>query len=329
MKPDSLSDTLINSLPNPILIHADRVVVFANAVVPEITGLPMDQIIGRDLSELLTDPNDPINKAAFTKVTGDHPVEEVEIAIRTANRKVIIKNLLLRNRKIRYKGKNAILTIIIDITDRINLEKYIVNKVMETEEKDRQRFAADLHDDLGPILSSIKLHLGIYNDSEKPAGYRETMRICNELLAEAIAKMRIIANNLMPRLLEKYGLEPALNAFISTVQKEGIFMVQVRSNLDGARFPRTQELHLYRILCELINNTVKHSGATSAAIILDLSKGTLSIRYSDNGKGYRVDRETLKRGGMGLNNIIQRVNLIDGEIKFIRKNGSTEVRIKK
>jgi PAS domain S-box-containing protein len=329
MKAESLSDTLINSLPNPILIHIDRIVVFANAVVPEITGLPMDEILGKDFADLLNDPNDPINRNASAKLTGNQFKEEIEIAVRTKSRKVVIKNLLLRNRKIRYKGKNAILTIIIDITDRINLEKYIVDKVMETEEKDRQRFAADLHDDLGPILSSIKLHLGIYNDSEKQKDYSETVKICNTLLSEAIAKMRIIANNLMPRLLEKYGLEAALNAFIGTVQKEGAFMVGVQSNLNGTRFPRTQELHLYRILCELINNTVKHSGAISAEIEMNLTKSALTITYSDNGKGYKVDPKSPNPGGMGLSNIIRRVNLIDGEIKFVKRKGRTEVRIRK
>jgi PAS domain S-box-containing protein len=329
MKTESLSDTLINSLPNPILIHISGKVVFANARVAEITGLDMDEITGRDLADLLTDPNDPVNRQAFLKITAEQPGEEVEIVIRTKNRKVVIKHLLLRNRKIRYKGKNAILTIIIDITDRINLEKYIVSKVMETEEKERQRFAADLHDDLGPILSSIKLHLGIYNDSEKKTDYGETLRVCNTLLAEAIAKMRVIANNLMPRLLDKYGLESALNAFISTVEQPGTFTVSLDSNLRGARFPRGQELHLYRILCELLNNTLKHAGASVAEIRLSLEKGTLNVVYTDNGKGYHVDRNSLKPGGMGLNNIIRRVNLIDGEIRFVRKKNRTEVRIKK
>ncbi|MFZ4520554.1 MAG: PAS domain S-box protein [Bacteroidales bacterium] len=321
--------TLVNQLPNPILIHVNGSVVFANDLLLGITGLSKEEIIGQNAAELLTDPADTKNTAIFRNLTGEAFVEEEEFEIRTENRKVVIRNFLIRNSRIKFKGKDAVMTILIDITERKHLEKYVLSRVIETEEKDRKNFAADLHDDLGPILSSIKLHLGLLEHAKTPEKFRETLGICNQQLAEAIAKMRLVANNLMPRLIDNFGLEAAVNAFINTMQHEDVFTIKLMSNLKNRRFQKQTELHVYRMICELINNTIKHAGATSAEITLKYIKSGLSITYTDNGKGYDIAEIHNKPGGMGVGNIIQRANLIDAEIQFVKRKGKTVVRIRK
>lgn len=317
--------TLVNQLPNPIVIHIDRKVVFANDLILAITGTDQEKIIGMDVAELLSDPADPGHHAIFRNLSGDEFVEEEEFEIRTANRKVVIKNFLLRNSRIKYMGQDAVMTIMTDITGRKHLEKYILSRVMETEEKDRKQFAADLHDDLGPILSSIKLHLGLLEHSKSPEKHAEILSICNQQLAETISKMRFIANNLMPRLIENFGLEAAVNAFAGTMQHEGTFSIHVISNLQGRRFQMQTELHVYRIICELINNTVKHACATAATLKLRFSGGVLTMRYTDNGKGYEVADFSQHTGGMGIGNIVRRAGLIDAKIRFVNRKKKTEV----
>lgn len=326
---EALYRTLVNQLPNPILIHINGDVVFANDLIMGITGLTKEEIIGKKVADLLTDPADENNIAIFRNLTGDAFVGEEEFEVRTANRKVVIKNFLLRNSRIKYMGQDAVMTILIDITERKHLEKYVLGRVIETEEKDRKQFAADLHDDLGPILSSIKLHLGLLEQSKTPEKFAETLNICNRQLAEAISKMRIVANNLMPRLIENFGLEAAMNSFIGSMQQEGVFSITLASDLKGQRLPKQTELHFYRIICELINNTVKHSGATSAAVRLEYAKGMLTLHYADNGKGYIVEEVNKKAGGLGIGNIIQRAGLIDAEIRFVNRKGKTEVILRK
>lgn len=326
---EELYRTLVNQLPNPILIHIDGNVVFANDLILEITGYSKEEIIGKNAAALLTDPADDKNKAVFKNLSGDSFVAEEEFEIRTENRKVVIRNFLLRNSKLKYKGQDAVMTILIDITERKHLEKYVLGRVIETEEKDRKQFAADLHDDLGPILSSIKLHLGLLEHAKTPEKFTETLGICNHQLSEAIAKMRIVANNLMPRLIENFGLEAAVNSFINTMQHEEVFNISFVCNLKGRRFQKQTELHFYRIICELINNTVKHAGATSATIKLNYAGARLKLDYTDNGKGYDITEINKKPGGMGVGNIIQRVNLIDAKIQFVNRKGKTEVKIRK
>jgi PAS domain S-box-containing protein len=324
---ESLYKTLVNQLPNPIVIHVNGKVVFANDLIIEVTGLSNEEVIGRNIADLMTDPNGPSSKLDFGSLMWDSFLEEEEFEIRTEDRKLVIKSFLMRNSRIKYKGKDAVMTILIDITERRHLEKYILGRVIETEEKNRKQFAADLHDDLGPTLSSIKLHLGLLDQSRDPEKFAKTLQICNDQLSEAIARMRIIANNLMPRLIEKFGLEAALNSFIQNMQQEGIFTIEFNSNLNGMRLSKFTELHLYRIICELINNTVKHAGANMATVTMNFDKGLLTVEYTDNGRGYDIQEINQKGGGMGVGNIIQRANLIDARIQFSREGKNTVVKI--
>jgi len=324
-----LYQTLVNSLPNPIMIHVNGKVIFANDIISEVTGHSKEEIIGKELADILVDPADPRNKGSFHNLLDNNILDEEEIEIRTENRKVILKNFLLRNNRIKYKGRDAVMSVLIDITERKHLEKYIISKVIETEEKDRKQFAADLHDDLGPTLSSIKLHLGLLENAKDPARSGELLKICHDQLMEAITKMRIISNNLMPRLIESYGLEASVNSFINTMQTEGVFSIEFISNLSGRRFLKQIELHFYRIICELINNTIKHSGAKVARIKLNFSKDVLLLTYTDDGKGYKIEDIDNKKIGMGIGNILQRVNLIDGKIEFRTVKGKTVVKISK
>lgn len=315
---------VFDAMPNPILIHRAGKVIFANAQAAGITGLAQELLPGRDVQELLTDPADPENAVFRLGPDGEYPAEE-EFAVRTANRKVVIRNFLVRNNPIRYKGKDAVLTVLIDITARKHLEKYIISRVIETEEKNRRQFAADLHDDLGPILSSIKLHLGLLQTAKSREKADDMLFIINHQLAEVIAKMRLVANNLSPRLIENFGLEAAVRSFISMMQNEESFRIELDCNLDGRRFNRPVEIHYYRILCELINNTVKHSGASVATVGLHCNSNSLTLSYTDNGKGYDADEIRQKPGGMGIGNILQRASLIDARITFGRENGQTTV----
>jgi PAS domain S-box-containing protein len=325
---EALFKTLVKHLPNPILIHMEGKIVFANDFILEIFGCPADDIIGKDIASLLTDPMDENTRSLYHLFINPRITEE-EIGIFTGSQKVMLKTFLLRNSRIKYKGRNAVMSTLFDITERKNLERYVLGKVLEAEEKERKRFAADLHDDLGPTLSSIKIHLGLLENPKDQETFLADINKCKDLLNESIGKMRSIANSLAPRLIENYGLKAALNSFFQMMQKEGQYTIEFVSNLDGKRFSGLVELNLYRIICELVNNTVKHSGATKSKIKLDFTGRILMLLYTDNGKGYKIEEIHDRSKGMGIDNILQRVSLINGIIKFRQKGGKTIVIIEK
>lgn len=321
---EALFKTLVKHLPDPVLIHTDGKVVFANDFILQIFGCPHDEITGKDLASLLIDPVDHENTRSLYNLFINPRITEEEIEIFTGSQKVILKTFLLRNSRIKYKGRNAVMSTLFDITERKNFERYVLGKVLEAEEKERKRFAADLHDDLGPTLSSIKLHLGLLENPKDQETFLSDVRICKDLLDESIRKMRIIANNLTPRLIDNYGLEAALNSFFKMMQKDG-YTIEFISSLGGKRFPGIVELHLYRIICELVNNTVRHSGATKSRVKLDFNGRILRLNYTDNGKGYKIEEIHDRSKGMGIDNILHRVSLINGTIKFQNKRGKTAV----
>ncbi|MEI7980253.1 MAG: PAS domain-containing protein [Bacteroidota bacterium] len=226
-------------------------------------------------------------------------------------------------------GSRLILETGEDITHKKNIETYVMRKVIETEEADRRRFAVDLHDDLGPTLSAIKMQLGLLNIHTDENQRLEILSQCKELLSESIEKMRDISNNLTPRLIESFGLETALNSLIQKIPHSGKISINLQSNLNGVRFKKETELHLYRIVSELINNTLKHAEASAATVQLDLTDDWLTMIYADNGKGYSVSKIQEETRGIGLHNIMHRVNLFDGQIEFLKHQGKITVIIRK
>lgn len=210
-----------------------------------------------------------------------------------------------------------------DNTERHETELKILNAIIETEEREKQSFAQDLHDDLGPFLSSIRLYI---NQLESSINEDQRSKHINQLkcmLAEAIQITRNISNRLMPNLLYDYGLIKAVNSFVGKINSSGQISVNLNTNsIDfGLRLEINTEIILYRIITELINNTIKHAHADSIFIELSLNKHTLKLEYRDNGKGFDFEGNRLKNKGMGLSNIVHRLKTIDGYYDFHSEAG--------
>jgi PAS domain S-box-containing protein len=216
-----------------------------------------------------------------------------------------------------------------DITDKRNMEKMMISKILETEELDRRRFASDLHDDLGPTLSAIKLQLSLLGTAKNSQERDKLLDICYQLLLEGIDKMRTVANNIMPNLIESYGLDTAVQSFIRKMEIPKKLVFKFHSNIQGYRFEKEAELHLYRIITELVTNTIKHSRAKEVSLDIMLTDQDLRIEYYDNGIGYDVIKTENLSGGSGIQNIKNRVNLMHGTIEFEKKAGKTRVKITK
>ncbi|MFH0866620.1 MAG: tetratricopeptide repeat protein [Bacteroidota bacterium] len=220
--------------------------------------------------------------------------------------------------------------IAIDITELKQVERKILSKIIETEEKERKRVAKDLHDGLGPLLSSIKLYVNELqspdsDDKEKP----EMLKYTNELIDDAVSSTRTIANNLMPGIITDYGLVKALQSFCNKLNISKSINIKLEADDENRRYDKTIEITLYRVLMELINNTIKHASAKDIVIIFGLEKSILHVNYKDDGVGFNI-AQTLKdpKIGLGLNNIINRVKSIQGlcEMKSAKGSG-TEVKI--
>ena len=198
-------------------------------------------------------------------------------------------------------------------TDRQRSEKRVINAIINTEENERKRFAKDLHDGLGPILSTVKMSLSALNERIKDPSGTVILNNTNHLVNEAIATIKDVSNNLSPHVLTNFGLSSAIAAFTTKINQTKAVEIDFKSNMDNHRLENDKEVVIYRAVCELINNSILHSGASRIEIELNKHEKFITLQFYDNGRGFdtsRLTKEDLK--GMGLSNIETRVKTVEG-----------------
>lgn len=203
---------------------------------------------------------------------------------------------------------------------RREAEKRVLAAVIRTEEQERQRFAKELHDGLGPLLSVIKMLVSGLDGNKSPEMNDKIKLNLRQAVDEAIAGVRDISANISPHILNNFGLRDAVEAFIKRLRQTEEFTVYFTTNLTNQRFGYNVEVILYRVICELINNTLRHAVASKVTIDIQLEEGVLYLEYTDNGIGF--DAQTItKHDGMGLNNMRYRLQSGNGDIEIVSEHG--------
>ncbi len=208
---------------------------------------------------------------------------------------------------------------IFDLQDRIDKirkenESRIFSAIIKTEERERQTFAKELHDGLGPILSSVKMAVSAINQSITDDTNKQIIHKTNLAIDEAIITIKEISNKLSPHILTNFGLEKALRNFLDTIIINKNIAVTFRSNIEKKRYDYTAETVLYRVLCELLSNTLHHAQAQNISMYIQDSDKELTIIYTDDGIGFSPEDTNLS--GMGLSNIQSRIASIHGTVSI-------------
>ncbi|MDX9771539.1 MAG: histidine kinase [Tenuifilaceae bacterium] len=191
-------------------------------------------------------------------------------------------------------------------------EARLLTAVISTEERERKHFAKELHDGLGPVLSTLKMTFSTINKDEQVAIKNEMLSKIEVLIDNSIAITKEISNNLTPHVLERYGLQKAIDNFIRNLPTHEKISIKHSVQLVSKRLKRDVEIILYRILCEMVNNTLKYAQASSISILITEHRETIDLIYDDNGIGF--DIRLAKQKGMGITNIISRVTSLNGTI---------------
>lgn len=223
------------------------------------------------------------------------------------------KFMEINSKIINYQGKEAVLSILRDVTDRKELHFKIMNTIIETEDKERRRFAQDLHDGMGPLLSTIKLYTRSILTAKDHANKEIAIEKSLETIDDAITQIKEIAFNISPSILKDFGLVVAVKSYVNKFNDTKKVNINFQSQVNQ-RFSSNVEASLFRIITELVNNTVKHAHANNAVIDIRLADGNLLVNYSDDGIGFEMNSVFEKSKGQGLFNIINRTKSIGGEI---------------
>jgi signal transduction histidine kinase len=197
--------------------------------------------------------------------------------------------------------------------DRLRSEKRVINAIINTEENERKRFAKDLHDGLGPILSTVKMSVSALNERISDDSGKVILNNTNHLVNEAINAIKEISNNLSPHILSNFGLASAIGAFTTKINQTKSVEIDFKTNMENQRLENEKEVVVYRAVCELINNSILHSGASRIEIELNKHEKFVTLQFYDNGRGFDTSTLTMDDlKGMGLSNIETRVKTVEG-----------------
>ncbi|MES2419024.1 MAG: histidine kinase [Bacteroidota bacterium] len=194
-------------------------------------------------------------------------------------------------------------------------QKQLLNAVIESQEIERKRIGEDLHDEIGGTLSAIKLMLSAAR--QKNEIDQEVILSAKQLIDKMIVDVRNIAHDLSPPGLAMFGLYTTLDAFVSLINKTGEIAVAIEHDhlIEERLLSEKAELAIFRIITQLIANTLKHAAATKIEISFRPDPMFIEINYKDNGKGF--DLAILdKQQGIGMQNIKSRLQLINATYTF-------------
>jgi PAS domain S-box-containing protein len=202
-----------------------------------------------------------------------------------------------------------------DITEKKESDRQILHAIIEAEENERTRFSRELHDGLGPIMSTAKLYFQWLADNTDPLEKIRIVEKGNNCINDAIQSLREISNNLSPRVLSNLGVIAAIQNFINLLNDTEKLIVDFNFNIER-RFEKNLEITIYRVSTELINNTIKYAHTTRAGLSLNFlpEDSLVVLDYFDNGKGFDLKEGLNSRNSHGLLNIQQRVNTLNGKV---------------
>ncbi len=186
------------------------------------------------------------------------------------------------------------------------------SKLIENVEKERSRISKDLHDDIGQSLSVIKSKVHLFNQ-----GQIQNLEGLEEAIGDIIEQTRQISRNLYPSFLEKIGLTRSVANMLDKVQRDTNIVCSFEICEETESLDLEKKTHLYRIIQECINNTLKHSNATALKIAIKKENDLLKLTYQDNGKGISKNEFS---NGMGFMSIRERVRIINGILSFDDKS---------
>jgi len=203
--------------------------------------------------------------------------------------------------------------------ERANLEisyqKDLLHATIETQEAERKRIAQDLHDAISSKLNVVSLSTNVLIDGKlNTEEQAHTLQHILSVTTKTLESSRRLAHNLLPPIIENFGLQAAIeelcDEFISSKKVQVDYHIDYQNSLSKAN-----EMHVFRIIQELLNNSIRHGKAESVILRLNDSNTQLNIVYSDDGSGF--DTQSIAgHNGIGLKNIESRVEILNGELSY-------------
>jgi two-component system, NarL family, sensor kinase len=209
-------------------------------------------------------------------------------------------------------------------------QKILLNASIKLQEEERQRLAADLHDDAGPLLATARLYLNENLVNQDKATQLQSIFQARQIIDDTIQLVRNISHSLMPPTLKNFGLESAVNDLFQKISGSGTMNASSRFHDYKERLKTEKELIVFRIVQELVNNILKHSNASFIHLTQNVHGDKFYVRVHHDGRGIvQTDFEKLNKSniGLGLKNISSRLRVVHGSIYFEKDISQTYYKV--
>jgi len=308
---------LSQNITDGIFICKNGYFQYINRGMSAIFGYGYHELEGLKLLDIVS-PDYPKNLESFISLnSSSNKILNIEIeCLKKDNSKISVEMYLNY-----VADEKVIYGVMHDITEKKQIQRRnIVKAIIQTEEQEKANFSKELHDGLGPLLSTIKLYLQWTKRLESFKKRNEIILKAEEIVEEALTTVKEISNKLSPHLLTNYGLSSAIQSFANKLEETNAIRISFRSNANR-RIVMEVEVALYRAIIECINNTIKYAKAKNIYIVLNDTGSQIQIQYKDDGIGFNIEKTLSERKGLGLYNLKNRIQTIGGKIEMFSEPG--------
>lgn len=221
-----------------------------------------------------------------------------------------------------YSRKKIIEKEIEKINIKLDYQERIHQTTIKVQEAERHRISQDLHDAISSKLNIISLTTHVLiEDQTMSTKNKEALKHILDITNKTLENSRVIAHKLMPPILDKFGLKEALEELFEEFTSNSSLKIEQNIVIDCIK--KEDELHIFRIIQELINNSLVHGKATILKLDINKKGDFLKLKYEDNGIGFNTN-DASKKSGIGLQNIKSRVAILNGiiEVSSTKNKGS-------
>ena len=335
------NEQLIDAIPLPLSLRSPQgEFMLVNRAFEEKHAVRREKVLGLHVRKALP----AFDAAAIAEmdaraVDAAEPVEEFFHVLNDhVDRHVLVRVLALRRADDSVLGTVGIQT---DVTALRRKEAQLIEinsklsqlsvKMIDAQEDERRRIARDLHDQVGQILTALKLQLASLARRPRIDNPAVAFATPIDLAEEALRHTRDLSASLHPHLLDDLGIEPALNWLIDRFIRPSVPQVELRCRLDPARGPAASELVAFRVVQEALTNVVRHAGATRAGVMLESANGQLTIEVIDDGVGFDAGLswfDLQRTTSLGVTSMRDRVQEIGGDLHMDSRPGAgTSLRV--
>lgn len=201
--------------------------------------------------------------------------------------------------------------------DRMNRKRSesLLKASLNSEKTERQRIASDLHDSVSGDLSAVQNFIALLNTKETDVFKKEILNEVENVLSHALTNVQNISYNLMPPMLESYGLIPTLRSFFERIRKLHTITVTEKYSFDAIDISSTVSYELYRVIQEFTTNMIKHGKCDEITLLITENENSFIFELKDNGTPFDFYSSLKLSRGMGLKNILSRINHINAKLK--------------